>query len=263
MHRFFVAPECLQGGEVAIGGAIAHQLYHVLRAAPGDEIVVLDNSGWEHRVALTQVGKEGVRGAVRGKKLSASEPRTRITLYQAVVRSEKFALVLQKCTEVGVVGFVPVLCERSIIGSLADVDQRKLERWEAIIREAAEQSGRAKLPRVAAPLLFREACQRVVGAALLGWEGGASATPPAPGLRPVLRELGAPKAERYERSAPPRPFAVNLFIGPEGGFSPEEVELARSHGLRPVSFGPRILRTETAAVAAATMILYEWGDLGG
>src|SRR5581483_378404 len=136
--------------------------------------------------------------------------------------------------EIGVVGFVPVLCERSIIGSLADLDQRKLERWEAIIREAAEQSGRAKLPRVGPPQLFREACQRVVGASLLGWEGAASASPPAPGLRPVLRELGAPKPERFERSAPPRPFAVNLFIGPEGGFSLEEVELAVAAGLRPV-----------------------------
>jgi 16S rRNA (uracil1498-N3)-methyltransferase len=226
--------------------------------APGQEITVLDNSGWEHRVQLSQVGREGVRGEVLGKRLSANEPRTRITLYQAVLRAEKFGLVLQKCTEIGVVGFVPVLCERSIIGGLQDIDQRKLERWEAIIREAAEQSGRAKLPRVGEPLLFAEACRRVVGASLIAWEGEQQA-----GLRGVLRELGAPKMEAYQRSAPPRPFAVNLFVGPEGGFTEAEVALALERGLRPVSLGARTLRTETAAIAAATMILYEWDDLGG
>jgi 16S rRNA (uracil1498-N3)-methyltransferase len=255
-HRFFVEPTLLQGNTVTLSGPLAHQIAHVLRLTRGDVIILLDNSGWEHEVELTAFSRDEVTGVIRRKTLGTNEPKTRITVYQALIRPEKFAFVLQKGVEIGVVGFVPVLCDRSVIGSLKDIDAKKIERWEAIIREAAEQSGRAKLPRIGTPLLFPDAVSKVAGVSLLADPVAAETD-----LASLLRELAAPKRQPYQRTPPPRPYTVNLFIGPEGGFSPEERSLAAAAGLRTVHLGPRILRSETAALVAAAIILYEWGDL--
>jgi 16S rRNA (uracil1498-N3)-methyltransferase len=162
-----------------------------------------------------------------------------------IIRPERFEWMLQKGTELGASGFVPVQMSRSTAAEQAT--GRKLERWQKIIREAAEQSCRGKLPTLAAPLPFAQACEQAAASdlALLLWEG-APGEEPARSLRAVLR---AP------RPAPPATIAV--LSGPEGGISPEELTSASGHGIIPVSLGPRILRAETAPVAAATAIFYE------
>jgi 16S rRNA (uracil1498-N3)-methyltransferase len=161
-----------------------------------------------------------------------------------LLKAQKFEWVLQKGTELGIAGFVPVLSSRSIIGSVQDVRDAKLERWQRIIAEAAEQSGRAVLPSLAGPMAFKPACQAAAqqGLALIPWE--------------------EERVYRLRQALDASPKHISLLIGPEGGFAAEEVATAREAGVVPVTLGPRILRAETAGLAAATAILYALGDFG-
>jgi 16S rRNA (uracil1498-N3)-methyltransferase len=246
MHRFFIPPEWVSGARVTLNGPIVHQIHNVLRMRPGDHILVLDNSGWTREVELREMGSEQAVGQVVRRRLAEGEPRTKITLYQGVLKRRRFEFALQKGTELGIVEFVPLISDRAIIADLGDVDKRRT-RWERIVQEAAEQSGRGRLPHLEPAMLFPHACeqaQRQGGLALIPWEEERSLS-----LRSVLA--------RQQK----KPFIVSLFIGPEGGFTADEAELARRYGVQTVTLGPRILRAETAGLVAATAILYELGDL--
>jgi 16S rRNA (uracil1498-N3)-methyltransferase len=247
-HRFFIPPEWLTGNAVAIAGPQAHQIARVLRMRPGDRLVVLDDSGWEFEVHLLAVQPELVRGEVVGRRLAAGEPHTRITLYQGVLKGDHFELVLQKGTELGIVGFVPLVTARTVALD-RDAPGKKHPRWQSIVQEAAEQSRRGRKPALRPAMPFAQACEEVSRCAelkLLPWEEESQTS-----MRGVLRAADPAGKEA----------AVHLFVGPEGGFTRDEVELARGYGLLPVTLGRRILRAETAGLVAAAAILYEWGDL--
>lgn len=247
MHRFFISPQAIRDNRVVMRGTVVHQIRDVLRMEPGDEIVLLDNSGSAYRAELVTVDRDAVRGRVVDKWRLETEPAAHITLYQGLMKGQKFDWVLQKGTELGITAFVPLLSARCIIGAAEDVSATRLERWQKIIVEAAEQAGRAVLPSLSTAILFRSACESAVQRgelALIPWEGEHTT-----GLREALAR--APKAREF-----------HLFIGPEGGFADEEIELAKSLGIVSVSLGPRILRAETAGLAAAAALLYEKGDLG-
>jgi len=249
MHRFFIPPEWINGQQVTLTEDIAHQIRHVLRMSAGDRLIVLDDSGWEREVELSRVAQNVVMGHVVEERLAAGEPRTRISLYQGVLKAQKFESILQKGTELGLVEFVPIVCERSVVGDLEDVD-RKLGRWQRIIREAAEQSGRGRCPMLRPAMLFAQGCQRAMrsgGLSLVPWEEEKTTS-----LRSALN-AGEDEGKR--------PFSVSLFIGPEGGLTADEIKVARGYNAQPVSLGPRILRAETAGLVAASAILYELGDL--
>jgi 16S rRNA (uracil1498-N3)-methyltransferase len=267
-YRFFVEGSAIHGRDLLIeDGELAHQIGTVLRLRPGERVVVLDNSGWQYVVALDAIERGRVTGAVERKELAGGEPRTKITLYAALMRPERFEWVLQKGTELGVSAFVPLICERSTIADADGLSEHKQDRWRRIIREAAEQSRRGKLPRLAPAVLLPAACDQAAqrGTALLLWEGAG-----VPSLRHVLQKQADKATERpADRQAPilpatlsaSHPFSVALFSGPEGGFSPSEFENAQRYGMIPVTLGPRTLRAETAPLVATSAILYEMGDL--
>lgn len=246
MHRFFLEAGRslhLRGGSFRAHAEAAHQIAGVLRLRAGERIEVLDNTGQVYLVELQQVQRHEVQGRVIEQRAAGGEPRTQITLYQGLLKGEKFEWVLQKCSEVGVSGFVPVLCEHSV--SRPEESKGKLVRWSRIIVEAAEQSRRGRIPTLEPVESFRAACRRAeTGNALnlLAWEGEQQQS-----LRAALRG-GVPRQ-------------INLFTGPEGGFSREEVRLAEQHSILPVTLGPRILRAETAGLVAATIILAELGEM--
>jgi len=248
MHRFFVSPDCLQGECVSLAGPLARRLSRVLRLRTGDRIVLLDDSGWAYEVALDAVSPERVIAHVVGTSESQTEPSTRLVLYQALPKARKLEWVLQKGTEMGVSTFVPILTERCVPRVGVPDDERRLARWRSIVAEAAEQSGRARLPRVLPIRSFLEACQTPPpdALALLAWVSG-EARP----LSKVLHSLGQPA-----------PREVRLFVGPEGGFTPDEVARAREVGIVPVSLGPRTLRTETAGLVVLSVVLYALGEMG-
>ncbi len=243
MHRFFLPADWLAEGTVTITGKLVHQLRHVLRLGAGDLITVLDNSGWEYEVELQKVDGSKVKGRVISKSPAVAEPGTKITLYQALLKGSNFEFVLQKCTEIGVADFVPVVCERCVGG---EPDGRRLSRWRSIIIEAAEQSRRGKLPVLHNPISFTKSCRSASGISLLPCEGERIRS-----ISDVLRV--------YHQTEKTPTFSI--FVGPEGGFSPHEVDIAQSCGVVPVSLGPRILRAETAGLVAAAVALYEFGEM--
>lgn len=248
MHRFFVSPEGLRGSRVVLPETVAYQLRHVLRMRPGAHVVALDNQGWEYEIELTEVREKQAAGEIREKRPATGEPDTRIILYQCVLKKDNFEWVLQKCTEIGVSGFVPVVSQRTIVNDLKSIEQHKRSRWERIVTEAAEQSRRGALPTLEDPLLLPQALSQVetFDRALIPWEGEQTQN-----LRDALSLL--PRASQSDPE-------VAIFIGPEGGFTDEEITLARQYGIVPVTLGPRILRAETAALSAALLTLHELGD---
>jgi 16S rRNA (uracil1498-N3)-methyltransferase len=257
-QRFFVAPEAVQNGSIRFNRDQARQMTAVLRLGQGSNVIALDNSGWQYVVTLDQVSGAEAVGTVRTRTLVTSEPRTKITLYIGLIRAPKLEIVLQKCTELGVAAFVPVIAQRCVVQQSDEMSPAKVERWQRIVVEAAEQSGRGKLPVIMPALSFKQACEQVRGMSLLLWEGEREMP-----LREALEKAAAERrAGRRSGGAAARPFSVNVFVGPEGGFTDDEAALARVAGVLPVTLGPRVLRAETASVAVASAILYAQGDLG-
>jgi len=249
MHRFLIPAEWIDQERVVITGRQVHQLRNVLRLVAGNRIVVIDNTGFEYEVELEKVNRGYASGVVKEIR-SAAEPQTKVTLYQALLKGSKFESVIQKCTELGVAAFVPMVCHRCVAAS--SVSNKNLERWRRIIVEAAEQSGRGKLPTLEPEVPFEEACKSAQGFSLLAWEGER-----AVGLRTALRG----EIYRQRIISEKNTLSVNLFIGPEGGFSPAEVEFAQGCGIVQVTLGNRVLRAETAGLVAASAVLYDCGDL--
>jgi len=249
MHRFFLTEHTISEEQPVDLSPLARQLARVLRLQPGAQIEVLDSQGNACLVEIVSLSPRAGSGRVLARRAVESEPAVRLTLYQCSLKADKFEWVLQKGTELGVSRFVPVISRRSIVRP-ASALRRKYERWRTIIREAAEQSGRGRLPDLADPLAFIQALESAPGCRLLPYEG-ADDEPPAPGLGDAVRE---------QCIAPPP--AVSLLIGPEGGFEPAEIDQARAAGWTIATLGPRILRAETAALATVSVIMDRLGELG-
>jgi 16S rRNA (uracil1498-N3)-methyltransferase len=247
MHRFFVPSDSVRGGNVTFSSSQSHQIAKVLRLQAGESVAVLDNAGWLYEVALVDVAGEVVSGTVRTRRLAPGEPRTKLTLYPALLKSDRLEFAFQKCTEIGVSAFVPMLSDRCNVGAVTSPDKQR--RWERIIAEAAEQSERGRMPQLFPMVLFPQACEQARGLSLIACERGERRN-----LRDeITGRLGGGSGQRL--------FAVNLFVGPEGGFSGEELECATSYGVIPIGLGPRILRAETASVVGSALLLAFAGDL--
>lgn len=258
MHRFFLSPDQVKGNRVTITGPAVHHIRNVLRLTPGNHIIILDNSGWERKAEIVEVSRDQVVSQVLSRTLATGEPRTKLSIYQGVLKGGNFEFVLQKGTELGVVEFVPLISQRCVISSLDDVNKKR-ERWLRIVREAAEQSERGRLPDLRPAVLFPQACERAKrtgGLSLMPWEAEERIS-----LKLVFGR-GKKKSRRKQApSFPSRPFSISLFVGPEGGFTLDEVMLAERYDIVPITLGPRILRAETAGLVAAAAIMYELGDL--
>lgn len=236
LQRFFVSAPLSVGATVAVDD-LAQQLVNVLRMKVGDELILLDGSGQEFRACLTALSRHAAGAQVLESQPCPAEPLLHLTLYQCSLKQDKFEWVLQKGTELGVSRFVPVIAERSIVRPAAAL-RNKYTRWGAILREAAEQCGRARIPELSPPLDWAEAIANRSGAGLLAWEGATA----APALAHWLRAQGT-----IDR--------LSLLIGPEGGIADHEAQGAAAGGWQLVGLGPRILRAETAAIAAAAVVM--------
>lgn len=249
MHRFFLLNTPLTPGQSVDIAPLHKQLTSVLRAQPGDEITLLDGRGYAAAATITSLSKKQSAALLHDRYVVQAEPKTRLTLYQGTLKADKFEWVLQKGTELGVAHFVPVISTRSIVRPQAKV-LRKADRWRKIIQEAAEQSGRGVLPTLGEPLEFDAAISAATGAKFLPWEEKSQA--PNAALGSILHQTMARAADGD---------GVSLLIGSEGGFEEAEVDAAQQEGWHAVSLGPRILRAETAAIAAVTMVLDRLGEM--
>jgi 16S rRNA (uracil1498-N3)-methyltransferase len=238
-RRFFVQPGSISGSQIIICGPQARQICTVLRLEVGDAISVLDGSGCCHIARIDEVTRRQVTAEITGVVQLDTEPRVKLTLAQALAKGDKVELVVQKATELGISRMVVFTSQRTVPKPDAAHTARKMERWRAIAREAAEQSGRALVPEVHGVVGFRDllAGRSDDDLTLIAWE--------AERETPLSKILAGANAER-----------ITLIVGPEGGFTEQEVAIARDAGAAPVSFGKRILRSETAAIAGCAIIMH-------
>lgn len=238
--RFFVPADSLAGDDVRITGEAHHHLHRVLRCRPGDELLLLDGHGECCLVQLVQVQSHQATTRVLHRWRETRQGLS-ITLLQAMPKGDKFDLILQKGTELGVSCFVPVQSEHAVPTLAAARREKRQLRWERIICEAARQCRRPLLPGLK-PLLSLQQALAIESndLKLVLWEAGS---------RPLASALP---------QQPPK--GIRLLVGPEGGFSPTEMASITAAGFLAVHLGPRILRTETAGLAATPVLQYLYGD---
>jgi 16S rRNA (uracil1498-N3)-methyltransferase len=253
MPQFLVKPEDVAGDRFHLDGPEAFHVTRVLRRKVGDAVELFDGRGGRYTGIIRSIRADGaVDGDVtaRAKAPARSYP-VRLNLHLSLLKASQWEWAIEKAAELGVTAIIPTSTPRTVV-QLRELTPAKSERWTKILTAAAKQCGRAEVPELEAPQQFRDAIVAAAkeGVTLLAWEKHAGASTYA-GLREVLREA---------RVKHPQGLTVNLFIGPEGGFSDEEIELAECEGAALFSLGPTVLRAETAAVAAATIVLYELGS---
>lgn len=244
MHRFIIEPGYAPGDAAALAPHEARHAVRVLRLRPGARVQLSDGRGKLFMAEFQRADSEGVT-ALLLHECAASEPPVRLTLYQGLPKFDKLELVAQKATELGACRIVPVRMERSVV-KLGEAEvEKKRERLQKICQEASKQCGRARPPEVLPPLTMGQALERMTEERLLimAWEeaDGLSLT--------ALRE------------AQPAATEIGLVIGPEGGISGDEAGRMATAGARAVTLGPRILRTETAAIVGCALVMQLWGDL--
>lgn len=233
----------LKGKErVALDPGAAKHLSTVLRLKPGAPLVLFDGSGFEFHGAIEATDKKHVWVTLSGVHGPAVESPLQVTLAQGVSRGERMDYTVQKAVELGVAAIVPVLTERSVVKLDKDGGARKREHWHGVVVGACEQSGRVRVPEVSPPLSLANFLADL----------------PEAGLKLLLDPLGGTTANDLPRPADGK---LLLLVGPEGGLSENERNLAARVGFMGLKLGPRILRTETAALVALSLLQSQWGDL--
>lgn len=240
MPKFFV--DDVAGEMVELTGPDGAHIAKSLRMREGEELTVCDAQGYDHRCAVVSAQGDRVMLRVLEKKRCEAEPSLAVTLFQCLTKGDKMDTIVQKAVELGVERIVPVLSCRSVSRPDEKAAAKKRERWQKIAREAAMQAGRGKVPQVAPVTGFREAVRAFSAfpVAAVCYEGG-----------------GEPLSSLVQQSL----SSAALFIGPEGGIAPEEIDALREAGGRTVTLGPRILRTETAPLVALCVILFATGNM--
>lgn len=239
MSRFYVPPECVTGGKIMIRGGELHHARDVMHLAAGDAIVVFDGTGKEYHGIIQKVDKERMTVTIK-KTAERKSEECRLILIQALPRSDKMDLIVEKATELGVERIIPVTTERTVVRPDKKKENLKVERWRKIALIAAKQCGRTTIPEVM----------------------------PITGFEDSLKALNDPEIKiipcLYENTKALKEVlggrkvgSAAVFIGPEGDFTKKEVEEAKAIGAIPVSFGREILRSETAAICALSVLNYE------
>jgi 16S rRNA (uracil1498-N3)-methyltransferase len=251
MTRLHVPPDKLADEVVVLASEDHRYLTRVLRLGVGDSLVLFDGTGNEADADIARVGPRAVELKVRARRKVAPTGRLDVTLIQALTKGDKLDLVVQKATELGVGRIIPVTSARAVprLDAMRALNRRA--RWQKIARDAARQSGRPDIPEVQPVTALEVALAAAPRDALrlVLWEGARHA--------PLRKVLPAPQAEGA--ASPPR---VVLVVGPEGGFAEPEIEAARAREFHVVGLGPRVVRTETAALVCLAVLGFVFGDLG-
>jgi 16S rRNA (uracil1498-N3)-methyltransferase len=234
MEYFYTPPELIEPAELTIADEEFAHLTHVMRKEPGDAIRVVDGVGTAYDVTIEEITQRSARCSISARYVGLNEPARTVVVAAALLKnSAKFDYLVEKVTELGAAGIIPLRTERTI------PLHARTERWQKIALAAMKQSGRCMLPTVHPTILFGDLLRKS--------ESG------------LLRIISHEKTEcpRLSEAIKTETMAVQVWIGPEGGFSEKEIQLAVSAGLVPVSLGPRRLRTETAAMLSVALVLGE------
>ena len=243
MNRFFLPLSAFQGDEIHFPPDISAQIARVLRLSETENVLVLDDLGSAFEVQLETISARETRGRIIRRFAASNEPRTRLILQVCLTQREKFEWILQKGTELGVSAFMPVLTSRTLVQRVEEVSA-KMERWQKILKEAAEQSGRGRIPQMLHPMRIRNAI-----------------ISNASSLEIVLNVDESHRSLKQILDENPGFSEIRMLIGPEGGFSDDEIQVAKTAGYTSASLGPRVLRMETAAIAAVVIVMAQRGEM--
>lgn len=240
--RLFVAEALREGAKLGLPAQAAHHVARVLRLREGDAVTLFDGRGGEYEARVVMPGRGHVAAEVGAKREVERESPLAVTLVQAVSTGEKMDYTVQKAVELGVAAIHPVLAERSVVRLSGEREAKRLAHWQRVATAACEQCGRNRVPAIAEPVSL----ERYL------------APPGRPGPAPGTKILLSPSGKDTLRAVEGGP--LTLAAGPEAGFSDDEEAWLLRSGFRPVCLGPRILRTETAAIAALAALNALLGD---
>ncbi len=246
MPRFFVEKSNIFSQDINITGEDVNHIKKVLRLNCGDEVTVCDGEGTDYDVEIESFEPGCIRARILSTARNTSEPGTSIILFQGIPKSDKMDFIIQKSVELGVNKIVPVMTDRTIVRIENTKDaQNKASRWQRISMEAAKQSNRGIIPKIDMPVTYDNAVKllREMQLGIIPYENETRNS-----LKKCLSK------SKYKQ--------IGIMIGPEGGFTENEIVKAVTAGIQPVTLGPRILRTETAGIAVLSILMYELGDMG-
>lgn len=244
MPRFPVTGNLVSEDGATLRGTISESdhahITRVMRLGPGDPITVFDEKSFEYEGRIKNISAGNIEVEVLDSRRTESEPELELNLFQAALKGNKMDRVIRETTQLGVSGIFPVISERTLVRSTA-----KVARWNRIALESTKQCGRTGPPRVAEPADFRSS---------LGIRNGSD-------IKIILHENRTDSLGSYMDSESRQARSVNVFVGPEGGFSEEEISFARENGYAPLGLGKRILRAETASVVGVALLQSGFGDI--
>lgn len=245
MSSFYAEGTAVIGSEISLQPEEARHAFQVLRMKPGEEICVVDESGERFAAVITAITKAECMARIEAQ-LPSNESPVRVTLYQGLPKAEKLDLIVQKLTELGAARIVPMKMDRCVVKLNEKDGEKKRERMERIAKEASKQCRRARAAEITLPMTWKQAesAMRAHDLLMVPWEDAEGY-----GMKRAFADY-------------PEAKDIGIVIGPEGGMSAEEVEALRALGARVVTLGPRILRTETAALTSVSMTMTLWGDIG-
>jgi len=245
MRRFFIEPGQLDSAGAVIEGTDAHHIRTVLRSKPGDEIFLFDGRGTDYRSRILEVTAHGIYLQILDQFPSAAESPIHITIGQALIRTQKMDRFVRQFTELGGNAFLPFWTKRSTVKPDTDRNQKKRHRWEKIAAESLKQCGRSRVPDIQPVRSFQ---------GMLSSCGNHD-------LHLIFHNNRDACSLAYPAENLKSPRRILALVGPEGGFTTEEVNLAKEKGFTVCHMGPRLLKSDTAGVAALTLIQHRFGDL--
>ena len=245
MPVYFIQSQSIRNHQIALTGDLAHHLRDVLRCRPGEIIALVDEKQVRYRAELDQVTKQKLVAKILQRGESETQPNRSVTLAQAVLKGPKMDQVIQKATELGMNILIPVVTERTIARPRAERESHQRDRWEKIARAASQQCGRTDIPAVLSVISLDELLKNS----------------PSSSLKLALWEQESERSLKSSLTGLKPGDSITVLIGPEGGFSPSEIEKVRKAGWTSVSLGRRILRAETAGMAVLAVLQYEQTEL--
>jgi len=246
MSTFFVDPDAITPPTIHITGDLLHHLRDSLRLHPGDSLTLNDTCGSRYRVEVTHVTSQAIDSRIIDRQIEPAGRTPPIVLGQALIKGDKMDWVIQKTTELGVATIAPIYSIHSVIRPNPDRLDHQRARWNRIARDAAQQSERWTIPTIADPINLAEICRQYAAVPLKGMLTERSSSP-------SLATISLPQD---------RSHSIVLLIGPEGGWAADEQHLAQEQGFQSISLGPRILRAETAAIAALSILQSRLDEIG-
>lgn len=240
MYRFYISAGQVQDGQIEITGEDVNHIKNVLRMRPGEQMILCDGEGTDYLCELAGNKERNLIANILEEKKSETELPVRLVLFQGLPKKDKMELIIQKAVELGAAEIIPVVTKRTIVKTDEGKEDKKISRWQAIAESAAKQSGRGFIPQVGRILSFKEALAKMKD---IGYNGILYEN--ARGMQPTKEFLA--KAAKQE--------SIGIFVGPEGGFTEEEVAAVTANGAECLSLGKRILRTETAGLSMLSMLM--------